>query len=197
MANARRLVGGSLIFLALCLGFSLLTDISAAKPEESSSGVSENEAERQQYLVEPALTQALEAYKAFETSRVGTVGLVLPSGLPEGLPQQTNPEETVNLANEINMNEEINILIDLYAAKHHVDAQTLRWLAEHESTYNPNATGLMKERGVCQFLESTWQSTPQARFGWESAYSPAVNIEACAWMLSQVRDSEFTSLANR
>ena len=194
MANARRLVGGSLIFLALGLGFSLLTNISAAKPEESSSGVSENEAKRQ-YLVEPALTQALETYKVFEASRVGTVGLVLPSGLPEGLPQ-IGPE-TANLTDEVDMREEINALIDLYAAKYHVDAPTLRWLAEHESTYNPDATGDALERGVCQFLESTWQGTPQARFGWESAYSPAVNIEACAWMLSQVRDSEFTSLANR
>lgn len=184
-----------MMFLALCLGFSLLTNISTAKPEEFSSGVSESETERQ-YLVEPALTQALEAYKAFEASRLGTAGLVLPSGLPGGLPQQTSPE-IANLADEVDISEEINILIDLYAAKYHVDASTLRWLAEHESTYNPNATGFMGERGVCQFLESTWQDTPQARFGWESAYSPAVNIEACAWMLSQGRDSEFSSLENR
>lgn len=189
----------SLIVLVLVLGTLILAGTkSAAKPGETPSGISEQRLERQ-YLVEPAFKKALEAAKAIESSRKKSAEkksaekepaeLVLPSGVPTVTPQ-TDP----NLADGVNIKEETDSLIELYAAKYGVATSTLEQIVECESRYDPEATGSAGERGLAQFLFGTWFTTPQARFGWDAAYHPAVNIEAAAWMLSQGRAQEWTCL---
>lgn len=169
----------------MVLGVSLLTDIkNVAKPGETSLGISDQKVERQDPLVEPALREAMRASRKEETAE-----LVLPSGLPTGSPQ-TNP----NLVDGVESREEITFLIQLYAAKYGVGNQILEQIVECESRYDPEATGRDEERGLAQFLHSTWLNTPQARFGWDSAYHPAVNIEAAAWMLSKGRIEEFHAI---
>lgn len=178
-------VGSSLILLAFVLGISLFFPDAqnAAKPGETSSGISEQRSERQDLLVEPALNlkQLVKSHKE-ETA----AELALPSGLPTGLPQKD-----LNLADGMNDQEEAIFLATLYAAKYGVDSFLLGEVVRCESTYNPTATGREGERGHGQFLRSTFLGTPQGKYGWEAAYNPAVNIEAIAWMLSQERADEF------
>jgi soluble lytic murein transglycosylase-like protein len=204
-------VGAGLILLAIAMGFSLLADTKrVANPRETSSGLSEG-FERQNPLVEPALRRAIKNIEA-NREKVPTE-LALPSGSPEGLPQTTpqaaaeadsaakvyaaglgSGQLSPNLADGVTSQEEINLLVELYAAKYGVDAWTLREIARCESTDNPWGTGKSGERGLTQFLKSTWETTPLKVFGWEAAYHPAVNLEAAAWMLAEGRVGEFHAI---
>jgi len=184
LANVRKLAGSSLIFLALALGVPFLTNISAAKPE-NSSGVSVGI--KRQNLVDPALERALEAHRAFRASRQ-TVEQGLPSGLPfQGLPQQVQENALgVNLADGVTRQEEIRVLVELFSAKYKVDPRKLRHIVRQESTDNPLATGALGERGYAQFLRSTWEGTPLGEvLGWDVAYYGPANIEMAAWLLRQ------------
>lgn len=185
MTAIRWSAGKGVIFMALALGILLPFDIkSTAKPGETSVGISEQRLERQELLVELAFKRAIKVNR----EKVPTE-LALPSGLPEATPQP-DPSFTGGVDNQ----EEISFLIELYAAKYGIESQTLEEIAKCESRYNPEATGESGERGLTQFLHSTWLDTPQARFGWDAAYHPAINIEAAAWMLSQGRTGEFYAI---
>ena len=188
MTTIRWSVRSSLILLVFVLGISLffLNTQSAAKPGETSSGISEQKSERQDLLVEPALNpkQLVKLHKEETTAE-----LALSSGLPTGLAQKEP-----NLADGVDEQEEAIFLAILYAAKYGVDSDLLKEVIRCESTYNPTATGREGERGHGQFLRSTFLGTPQGKYGWEAAYNPAVNIEAIAWMLSQERADEFHAL---
>lgn len=184
MTIFRRSVRSGLVILVIALGASLLTDTrGVAELGETSSGLSETYP-----LVEPALRRAIEELKANREEVVPTE-LALPSGVPTVTPQ-TDP----NLADGVDVREEADSLIKLYAAKYGVATSTLEQIVECESRYDPEATGSAGERGLAQFLFGTWFTTPQARFGWDAAYHPAVNLEAAAWMLSERRVGEFHAL---
>lgn len=206
MTTARWLTGGVLIVLALVLGLSVLPHAeSAATPGETPvSDVSEQRLER--HLVEPALRRAIEANREKVPAE-----LALPSGLPEkGLPQATpqsvdsgpkvqatgldSPQPALSLADGVTIQEEIDLLVALYSTKYGVDPSVLRDLARCESTDNPGANGKEGERGLAQFLRSTWETTPLEAFGWDAAYHPAINLEAAAWMLREGRIEEFHAL---
>jgi len=189
--------GKGFILFALALLFSLPTDIkSVAKPGETSLGISEQKVERH-HLAEPALRQFIEFRKEVIASgkhlaESTAAELALPSGLLSGTPQNSLDPE---FADGVSTLEENLFLIDLYAAKYGVQPQILGQIVEAESRHNPEAQGREGERGLGQFLSSTWLGTPQGeKYGWDAAWHPAVNIEAIAWMLSQGRIGEFHAI---
>ena len=205
----RRSAGSKLILLAIALGVSLLAEVGVADREISSGLSAENR--RQDHtvdaLVEPALSKAPEILGA---NRVNDpTELALPSVTVTPQPQLATaetdsirvqalgvtPSQPVpNLADGVTVQEEIDSLVTLYSAKYGVSAVTVREIVWCESTDDPSATDPSGARGNGQFIKSTWESTPMAIFGWDSAYHPAVNIEAIAWMLQQGRVSEFHAI---
>lgn len=186
-------VRGGFFLLSLALFFSFLPDQkSVARLGETPLGISEQKVERH-HLAEPALGQAEELVSLLEKPAIRrqreAAELALPSGLPEAKPQ-TDP----SLADGVTIQEESLFLIKLYAAKYGIPPKLLEEVIRGESNFNPEATGKEGERGLAQFLFGTWLTTPQARYGWDAAWHPAVNIEAAAWMLSQGRAGEFHAI---
>lgn|GEM_PF-5342256 len=191
LTTIRWSVGSGLILLAIVLGASLFADAkTVAEPGETSLGFSITRLKR--HLVEPALERAIENIEA-NREKVPTE-LALPSGLPEGSPH-TTPQAAQPPG--MTTQEEIDFLVHVFALKYGVDPSTLREVARCESTDNPWANGKEGERGLTQFLKSTWEDTPLEVFGWDAAYHPAVNLEAAAWMLAEGRIGEFHAIPCR
>jgi hypothetical protein len=87
----------------------------------------------------------------------------------------------------------IQTAIDLAAITYHVDAGELSHKASCESTgghgYNPYAKNRSSTAaGLFQFLDTTWASTPYARF---SPYDPLAAALAAGWMHAHGRGSEW------
>lgn len=83
--------------------------------------------------------------------------------------------------------------IDLAAIAYGVDDGTLSRKASCESTgghgYNPHAKSTRSTAaGLFQFLDTTWASTPYARF---SPYNPLAAALAAAWMHANHRGGEW------
>ncbi|OGZ17625.1 MAG: hypothetical protein A2Z78_00530 [Candidatus Nealsonbacteria bacterium RBG_13_36_15] len=191
--TTRKPAGSILVALATILTMSFLLPVdteNATEYRDASSSFS---------VVEPALRKVIADT---ETNREEVpTELALPSTTPQVANTargETIPEVKVPVGEsnpgQLEIQKEIDILVQFYAAKYGVDPSILRDVARCESRDNPEATGKEGERGVAQFMKSTWEGTPMGRFGWNAAYHPAINIEAAAWMLSEGRVSEFHAI---
>lgn len=79
--------------------------------------------------------------------------------------------------------EAINLACATYGS-----CSTLWRRARCESGYSPSATNGSGASGLFQFLDSTWRSTPFARF---SVWSPYANALAAGWMHAHGRGGEW------
>lgn len=81
--------------------------------------------------------------------------------------------------------------INLAAVAYNVDGRTLWRKADCETggTFSPRAYNASSSAsGLLQFLPSTWQTTPYARF---SVWSPYANALAAGWMHARGRGGEW------
>ena len=85
--------------------------------------------------------------------------------------------------------EEIEPLIQAAARRHHLDSDLIRAVIRTESSFDPDATGLVGEKGLMQLTKGAVQDWTKSHgrsiHNLDHLYDPALNVEIGSWYLAR------------